>query len=264
MNRLKTRTLNKKKSRFESEDEDEIKMDSDVVVVVGKKRSNQFSDATLKPVNILILEDDNEDDDDDVYPPSKKKKKTTATKSMKKKSTFITTSPIVDELSEKNPRTIVPATSSSDVTSTHFLLSSNKNQDEVTKTTTMMTTAATTMIPMTMTASPFPSLPSPPLLSASLPVIDSSISTAPVVTTLTLSSSVMITDANVTWRKMVRDFVHHRLSRNQLDFLSEVGATDMFGSPSRCVEVSDDLVSQVFSMEQSKTLFELKIIASVR
>lgn len=263
MNRLKTRTLNKKKSRFESEDEDEIKMDSDVVVVVGKKRSNQFSDATLKPVNILILDDDNEDDDDDVYPPSKKKKKTTATKTKKKKSTFITTSPIVDVTSEKNSRTVVPATSSSDVTSTHFLLSSKKNQDEVTKTTTM-TTAATTMIPTTMTASPFPSLPSPPLLSASLPVIDSSISTAPVVTTLTLSSSVMITDANVTWRKMVRDFVHHRLSRNQLDFLSEVGATDMFGSPSRCVEVSDDLVSQVFSMEQSKTLFELKIIASVR
>jgi hypothetical protein len=46
-----------------------------------------------------------------------------------------------------------------------------------------------------------------------------------------------------------------------LDFLSDIGATDLFGSPEKCVEISDEKVSKIFSMELSKRLFDLRIIS---
>jgi len=84
--------------------------------------------------------------------------------------------------------------------------------------------------------------------------------TPPVVTppVFTFASSAA---AVIEWKRSVRDFVHHKLSRDQLDFLSDIGATDLFGSPEKCVEISDEKVSKIFSMELSKRLFDLRIIS---
>jgi len=128
-------------------------------------------------------------------------------------------------------------------------------------TTMMMTTTTTTA--------------TTPLSTPSLLTIDSSISTSPQVTINVSSSSPTLTTTTTTtmrmsddvnmnwiWKKSVRDFVHHKLSRNQLDYLSEIGATDIFGSPNHCIAVTDEQICRMFSMEQSRALFELKLISS--
>jgi hypothetical protein len=145
--------------------------------------------------------------------------------------------------------------------STSSLVSSSSSPDKIIldKSLTPVSEAVKAVIndssPSLVQAEVIPPAVTPPVFTP--PVVTPPVVTPPVFTVASSAADAAV----IEWKRSVRDFVHHKLSRDQLDFLSTIGATDIFGSPEKCIEISDEKVSKIFSMELSKRLFDLRIIS---